>query len=197
MNGDPLMYRNWARRAFGWVLAIAAFTFLNTALALIDADVRMLIGLVSAQLLMAFHTVATGFWVQELTLIGAFAVAVVFFVLWYLMYKGRRWPLWPVVILYSLDTVLCVVLADWIGLTFHVLALVYMIMGLVGLRRFEGPLTIESAAKSPSSPQDLAPAAWLPDPLGRHELRYWDAKAWTEHVSDAGMVGSDPIAAVS
>ena len=35
---------------------------------------------------------------------------------------------------------------------------------------------------------------WAPDPYGRHELRWWDGRAWTEHVSDAGVQGVDPIA---
>lgn len=38
-----------------------------------------------------------------------------------------------------------------------------------------------------------APAGWMADPRGRHELRYWDGRAWTEHVSDAGTAGVDPI----
>jgi uncharacterized RDD family membrane protein YckC len=36
------------------------------------------------------------------------------------------------------------------------------------------------------------PARWAPDPLGRHQYRYWDGAQWTEHVSDNGMVGTDP-----
>ena len=36
-----------------------------------------------------------------------------------------------------------------------------------------------------------SPAAWHPDPHGRHELRYWDGSTWTEHVADAGLVGID------
>jgi hypothetical protein len=28
---------------------------------------------------------------------------------------------------------------------------------------------------------------WYPDPTTRHELRYWNGTAWTEHVSDAGV----------
>jgi hypothetical protein len=37
-----------------------------------------------------------------------------------------------------------------------------------------------------------SPAAWHPDPLHRHELRYWDGARWTEHVSDRGQTSVDP-----
>ncbi len=37
------------------------------------------------------------------------------------------------------------------------------------------------------------PAAWHPDPTGRHELRYWDGLQWSEHVSDAGAATVDPL----
>ena len=39
------------------------------------------------------------------------------------------------------------------------------------------------------------PAGWHPDPKGRHELRYWDGSTWTDHVSDAGVTGTDPVVA--
>jgi uncharacterized protein YxjI len=39
------------------------------------------------------------------------------------------------------------------------------------------------------------PAAWHPDPTGRHQLRYWDGAAWTDHVSDQGVAGTDPVGA--
>jgi uncharacterized protein YxjI len=35
------------------------------------------------------------------------------------------------------------------------------------------------------------PAAWHPDPTGRHQLRYWDGQDWTEHVSDHGIPAID------
>jgi len=38
-----------------------------------------------------------------------------------------------------------------------------------------------------------SPAAWHPDPLVRHELRYWDGRRWTGHVADGGVVATDPI----
>jgi hypothetical protein len=44
----------------------------------------------------------------------------------------------------------------------------------------------------PAPTMDGRPAEWAADPTDRHEYRYWDGAAWTEHVSDAGTVGSDP-----
>lgn len=37
------------------------------------------------------------------------------------------------------------------------------------------------------------PANWYPDPVNRHQLRYWDGANWTEHVSDNGVAGVDPL----
>jgi hypothetical protein len=37
-----------------------------------------------------------------------------------------------------------------------------------------------------------SPAAWHPDPMGRHELRYWNGSAWTADVSDQGVQATDP-----
>jgi uncharacterized protein YxjI len=37
------------------------------------------------------------------------------------------------------------------------------------------------------------PANWHPDPMGRHQLRYWDGAVWTEHVSNNGITGTDPL----
>jgi len=37
------------------------------------------------------------------------------------------------------------------------------------------------------------PAGWHPDPLGRHEHRYWDADRWTDRVADQGAIKKDPF----
>jgi len=34
--------------------------------------------------------------------------------------------------------------------------------------------------------------AWLADPTGRHQTRYWDGHEWTGHVADNGVAGFDP-----
>ncbi len=36
-------------------------------------------------------------------------------------------------------------------------------------------------------------AGWFPDPVGRHERRYWDGSSWTEHVFGAGSQSTDPM----
>ena len=45
----------------------------------------------------------------------------------------------------------------------------------------------------PEVPAEPLPAAWNTDPTGRHELRYWDGKEWTQHVSDANRRGFDAV----
>lgn len=37
------------------------------------------------------------------------------------------------------------------------------------------------------------PANWYRDPNQRHELRYWDGNTWTDHVSNNGVTGTDPV----
>lgn len=43
-----------------------------------------------------------------------------------------------------------------------------------------------------AAPPPSVPAGWHPDPMGRHELRYWDGGAWSEHVSTGGVQATDP-----
>ncbi|MGO9962127.1 MAG: DUF2510 domain-containing protein [Acidimicrobiales bacterium] len=45
---------------------------------------------------------------------------------------------------------------------------------------------------TPPSPRASALRAWLTDPTGRNELRYFDGTGWTEHVANAGAISQDP-----
>lgn len=54
-----------------------------------------------------------------------------------------------------------------------------------------GPGPVGPAPVAPAAPGP--PAGWHPDPAGRHEYRYWDGVAWTDQVSDAGVVAADPL----
>lgn len=58
------------------------------------------------------------------------------------------------------------------------------------------PDPVETGGTPPPPPPPVVasiPAGWNPDPLGRHELRYWDGTQWTEHVSNAGEQSTDPV----
>ncbi len=43
----------------------------------------------------------------------------------------------------------------------------------------------------PPAPPTSALRAWLPDPTGRNELRYFDGSGWTEHVANTGVISVD------
>lgn len=42
--------------------------------------------------------------------------------------------------------------------------------------------------------RSAAAADWYPDPVGRHQYRYWDGTSWTDHVADDGKASVDPLA---
>jgi hypothetical protein len=54
-----------------------------------------------------------------------------------------------------------------------------------------GAVAPAQAPPPPTPPR--TPRSWLPDPSGRHELRYWDGTRFTEHVADGGKISTDPM----
>jgi Protein of unknown function (DUF2510) len=59
--------------------------------------------------------------------------------------------------------------------------------------RARRPLPAPAAQPVATRGQATGPAGWFADPGRRHELRYWDGQRWTEHVSDRGIQGVDPV----
>jgi len=72
-------------------------------------------------------------------------------------------------------------------------AAVLAVVVAVRRNRARRPLPAPVAQPVATRGQGTAPAGWLADPGRRHELRYWDGQRWTEHVSDRGTQGVDPI----
>lgn len=58
-------------------------------------------------------------------------------------------------------------------------------------------IEVEAPPKGPPAPVDnigkTAIFGWYPDPLARHEKRYFDGRGWLDLVSDAGVRSSDPL----
>lgn len=52
---------------------------------------------------------------------------------------------------------------------------------------------LAAAAQTSAASSAGSPGGWHPDPSGRHEQRYYDGSAWTEHVVDAGHQSTDPL----
>lgn len=63
-------------------------------------------------------------------------------------------------------------------------------------KRSGGPSATPTASK-PAGPLVPPPPGtlkgWLPDPTGRHELRWWTGTAYTANVSDGGRTSLDAI----
>jgi len=55
------------------------------------------------------------------------------------------------------------------------------------------PLAAPGAVTAATPTPPPTPRAWLADPGGRHELRYWDGTKFTEHVADGGKISVDPL----
>jgi hypothetical protein len=66
---------------------------------------------------------------------------------------------------------------------------------VVAVRRNRARRLVPASAAQPVTGwgQGTGPAGWFADPGRRHELRYWDGQRWTEHVSDRGTQGRDPM----
>lgn len=52
---------------------------------------------------------------------------------------------------------------------------------------------LATASLSPIGDSTSVPAAWHPDPYGRHETRYWDGQVWTGDVANSGVTSSDVV----
>lgn len=84
------------------------------------------------------------------------------------------------------------VLIGWLFISVVLfVVLVAAIMGSFAALMHIGEYGMAHPTPYPNLPRK--PARWLRDPTGRHQYRFWDARLWTEHVSDDGVISIDPI----
>lgn len=57
----------------------------------------------------------------------------------------------------------------------------------------EPPAQRTTPARTKSRPARKAAADWYPDPLHRHQMRYYDGAVWTAYAADNGAVVDDPL----
>ncbi len=91
-----------------------------------------------------------------------------------------------------------------LGVTLFVAGQVLMVLaaalGAATVVRLSSRQEAAATALGPALPGSVprgfgrsSPAAWHPDPLGRFDLRWWDGRLWTEHVTEGGRPAVDPI----
>lgn len=118
------------RAGSGWLFAIAAFTLLNSIAWVAGLNVRMLVGLGAVLFAVAASWGAGG--VGAAATAGATAAgAGLFAALGFLGRKGNRTALVVGLIIYVLDGIVVLVLHDWLGAAFHVVAA----LGMAGALR--------------------------------------------------------------
>jgi hypothetical protein len=85
-----------------------------------------------------------------------------------------------------LMVVLPAVLAGWIGASKgH--GLVGVVLG--ALLSYLGVIIMMFLKPAARDAEATGSPGWWPDPHRRHEYRYFDGRAWTNHVSDNGTAG--------
>jgi hypothetical protein len=61
--------------------------------------------------------------------------------------------------------------------------------------RFDQMLAAPPTRRNPELPTEApaSPPGWHADPTRRHQLRWWDGRAWTANAADAGTTVHDPL----
>lgn len=135
-----LIFENGAKCFY----VIAALSLVNTAISLSQVNFRFLVGLGITQFVDVLAVIAS----QEIPAVSLIIkiIAVILNTIFagvialfgWLALQKKSWAFVVGMILYSFDGVLSFLFQDWIGLGFHVLALIVVLKGLIALRTVKG-----------------------------------------------------------
>jgi hypothetical protein len=133
--------------------------------------------------------------------------------IWYASHAGRAaghakvnrlWALWIAALAYSLPISVLMASAATAGarsLALFAYAIYYALEVALGFAMLSFVMVCtasyeESVDETMTTPVDrtvVPTEGWYADPRGRHELRFWNGRAWTEWVADAGTQTQDPL----
>jgi hypothetical protein len=128
-TGDPELEAQ-CRRGAQWFYWIAALSLVNAVLGLAGQDWRFIIGLGVTQL---FQEIAVE--AGAVAHLIALAVIAFFGMLGQRAVAGKGWAFLTGMIVYGIDGLIFLLIQDWIGVGFHVLAIVMMFRGYVAARQ--------------------------------------------------------------
>jgi hypothetical protein len=112
---------NW----FYWIVALSG---INTIIILFGGDWSFLIGLGTTQLF-ALIGQELG-WPIYIALVVYVIVGGIIVIFWVFANKRHSWAFIAGIVLYGLDGLLFIVVQDWLSIAFHILAIIFIILGL-------------------------------------------------------------------
>lgn len=160
---------NQAKSGAGWLYIIALFSLISSILALTNYQLNLNIGLGITQLIdflrfeLRLAYPETGILISlaaaglNFTIIGVFAG------LSYLAGKFKGWAFLICLVVYVFDTLIPFLLEDYFGFAFHLLAVVGIFRGYLGLHK----LNLVEASESLDM-EELDHLASLPTPIGQN-----------------------------
>ena len=162
----------WRRIQYAgnWWYWIAGITIVNTVLLFSHSTWGFAIGTGITDVVYGFTTVYPGFLVPgvviEIMIVGLIG-------LWgYLCQRGMLWAFWVGLILYGVDTVLEVLMKQWIGAAFHAYAIYSIYQGVVAINLLkkldkavaaQAPYYAQAAySQQPAPPPQQPGSQWYP-----------------------------------
>ncbi len=124
----PSAYDPVIKSGAGWLYTIAVLSTINTIILLAHGDIAFVVGLGITQL---FAAIASEF--PRVTPIAIFMnliIVGIYMMFGYFASRRAKWAFITAIVLYSFDTLLVLVVKDWMMLAFHGLALYYIGRGL-------------------------------------------------------------------
>lgn len=142
---DPLQERikleARAKRGASWFFWVAALSATNSIIAITGGDRVFIFGLGVTQVVDAFATVfeeelglGRGSWLGIAGLVLSLLVAGLIALIGYLARKGNQVVYLLGMGLYVMDGLLVGVFQDWFSLLFHIVVMIYLVMGFRALR---------------------------------------------------------------
>ncbi|MFB3883326.1 MAG: hypothetical protein ACE149_18825 [Armatimonadota bacterium] len=145
-----------AQKASGWFAAIAIFSCINSLLVLFKAKVSFVIGLGATQvvdaLIMAIRDNSAGAAQAVLTLVALainLAIIGVIVLIWWLSKRGSAAAYLTGMVLYLLDTLIFLLVGDWVGVGFHVFFLAMLWGGYGFVRAWARAQRLLAASQAP------------------------------------------------
>lgn len=133
-------------KSYNWFLTIALLSILNSILIANNSTIRFIFGLAFTQALdQAFYLKLARFeWVSIIT---STIFSSVFILFWYFSRANKNWAYIAGLILYGFDSLIFIDSKYWVGVGFHVFALIFILNGFLKNRAEKKSLNTQNSTE--------------------------------------------------